>query len=167
LRTVVLISRVRRFALLTSIIGGLLVAGALPVAAAEPQTQLQSVLAVAHDQMGDPWKHYAKGPDQFDCVGFVFFAFNQNGIKDKIGGYRGVGAYFNWFRDRGMVFTDASQAKPGDLIVWGRNTHIGIYLGPDQAISALVNPYGVSVHPIRKSWIGMGVKGFLRVDIQR
>jgi len=25
----------------------------------------------------------------------------------------------------------------------------------------------VSVHPIRKSWIGMGVKGYLRVNIER
>ena len=163
----VLISRVRKFALLTSIIGGLVIAGAVPVAAAEPPTQLQSVLSVAHNQKGDPWKHYAKGPDKFDCVGFVWYAYNQNGLKEKIGGYRGVGAYFKWFKQRGLVFTDASKAKPGDLIVWGRNTHIGIYLGPDQAISALVNPYGVSVHPIRKSWIGMKVKGYLRVDIER
>ena len=162
-----LFSRVRRFALLTSIVAALLVAGAAPVAAADPPTQLQGVLSVAHNQKGDPWKHYAKGPDMFDCVGFVWFAFNQNGLKDMIGGYRGVGAYYNWFKERGLVFTDASQAKPGDMIIWGQNKHIGIYLGPDQAISALINPYGVSVHPIRKSWIGMGVKGYLRVDLER
>ena len=162
----VLFSRVRRFALLATIVGGLIVS-TTPVAAAEPPTQLESVLAVAHNQLGDPWKHFAKGPDKFDCVGFVWFAFNQNGLKESIGGYRGVGAYYNWFKERGLVTTDASKAQRGDLIIWGKNTHIGIYLGPDQAISALVNPYGVSVHPIRKSWIGMGVKGYLRVNIER
>lgn len=156
---------VARFALLASILIGLLVANAAPVAARE--TQLSKILGTAKAQLGDPWKHYAKGPNRFDCVGFVWFTYNQQGLKDLIGGYRGVGAYYSWFQERGLVTTDASKARPGDLIVWGRNKHLGIYLGPDQAISALVNPYGVSIHPIRKSWIGMGVKGYLRVDIER
>lgn len=156
---------VARFALLAGILAGLLVASAAPVAA--EQTELNQIVTTAKEQVGDPWKHYAKGPDKFDCVGFVFFAYNEHGLKLRIGGYRGVGAYYNWFRERGLVTTDASKARPGDLIVWGKNQHVGIYLGPDRAISALVNPYGVSVHPIRKSWIGVGVKGYLRVDIER
>lgn len=158
----------RRFVLLASIITGLIFTNVMPVAAGAQPTQLSGILSVAKNQLHDPWRHYAKGPDRFDCVGFVWFVYNQNGLKDLIGGYRGVGAYFNWFKERGLVTTDASKALPGDLIVWGANTHIGIYLGPDQAISALINPYGVSIHPIRRSWIGMAVKGYLRVaNLQR
>jgi hypothetical protein len=34
------------------------------------------------------------------------------------------------------------------------------------AVSALVNPYGVSVHPV-KGYIGMKVKAYLHVDLER
>ena len=154
---------VARFVLLASMLAGLLVSTAAPVAA--EGTQLDNVLATAKAQLGARWVHYAKGPTNFDCVGFVFYAFNENGLKDNIGGYRGVKAYYNWFRERGMA--NLSNPQPGDLIVWGRFKHIGIYLGPDTAISALINPYGVSIHPIRKSWIGMGVKAYLHVELER
>jgi cell wall-associated NlpC family hydrolase len=152
-----------RLVLLASIVAGLLVGAAAPVAADEsaPATQLEQVLATAKEHLGARWVHYAKGPNVFDCVGFVFYAYNENGLKDLIGGYRGVKAYFKWFQERGLA--SQSNPQPGDLIVWGKFKHIGIYMGPDQAISALINPYGVSIHPIRKSWIGMAVKAYLHV----
>ena len=155
-----------RFALLASVLVGALVVNAAPVAASSTGSQADRVLDVAMHQLGDPWKHYAKGPNRFDCVGFVWFAYNQNGLKDKIGGYRGVKSYFSWFKSRGLVTTDMSKARPGDLIVWGRYEHIGMYLGNGMAVSALINPYGVSKHKV-KGYIGMGVKGFLRVNIDR
>jgi cell wall-associated NlpC family hydrolase len=159
-------SAVARFVLLGSILASLLVMTAAPVAADETTgTQLDRVVATAKSKLGARWVHYAKGPDRFDCVGFVFWAFNENGLKDNIGGYRGVKGYFKWFQERGLAGT--SNPQPGDLIIWGKFTHIGIYLGPDLAISALINPYGVSVHPIRRDWIGMSVKAYLHTQIER
>lgn len=155
---------VARFVLLASILTGLLVVNAAPVAA--EGTELSRVVSVAKAQLKDPWKHYAKGPDRFDCVGFVWFAYNQNGLKDRIGGYRGVAGYLKWFRLRGLITTSAAKARPGDLIVWGRNQHIGMYLGDGMAISALINPYGVSIHKVT-GYIGMKVKAYLRVSIER
>lgn len=143
---------------------GLLITTAAPAAA--EGTELSRVVTVAKAQLRDPWKHFAKGPDKFDCVGFVWFAFNQNGLKDRIGGYRGVGGYFKWFKMRGLVTTDASKARPGDLIVWGRNTHIGIFLGDGMAISALINPYGVAIHRVT-GYIPIRVKAYLRVSLER
>lgn len=157
-------SALARLALLVSIVAGLIVTTAAPVAA--EGTQLTRIVGVAKAQLHDPWKHFAKGPDKFDCVGFVWFAYNQNGLKDKIGGYRGVGGYFKWFKDRGLLTTDMTKARPGDLIVWGRNEHIGMYLGDGMAISALINPYGVSIHKV-KGYIPMRVKAFLHTDIER
>jgi cell wall-associated NlpC family hydrolase len=157
-------SALARFALLASILVAALVLNTAPVAAAG--SQADRVLNVALNQLGDPWKHYAKGPDKFDCVGFVFFSYNQNGLKERIGGYRSVKGYFSWFKSRGLVTSDMSKARPGDLIVWGRYQHIGMYLGNGIAVSALVNPYGVSKHKVT-GYIGMGVKGFLRVNIDR
>ena len=153
-----------RFALFACILSGLLITTAAPVAA--EGTELSRVIAVGKAQLKDPWKHYAKGPDKFDCVGFVFFAYNHNGLKDRIGGYRGVGGYLNWFKNRGLTTRDATKARPGDLIVWGDNTHIGMFLGDGMAISALINPYGVSIHKVT-GYIGMRVKAYLRVNIER
>ena len=155
-----------RIALLVSVLIATLLLNAAPAAAVTSGSQADRVLDVAVHQLGDPWKHFAKGPNRFDCVGFVFFSYNQNGLKDKIGGYRGVKSYFSWFKSRGLVTNDMSKAQPGDLIVWGNYKHIGIYMGNGMAVSALINPYGVSKHKV-KGYIGMGVKGFLRVSIDR
>jgi cell wall-associated NlpC family hydrolase len=149
--------------LLGSLLASLIFATAAPVAAAEG-TELDRIVATATAQLGDKWVHFAKGPDRFDCVGFVFFAYDQNGLRERIGGYRGVKAYFNWFQSRGMA--NLTNPQPGDLIVWGRFQHIGIYLGGGMAISALVNPYGVKIHPVT-GYIGMKVKAYLHTQIER
>jgi cell wall-associated NlpC family hydrolase len=160
-------SALARVSLLASILVAALVLNTAPVAAATTSgSQADRVVSVALKQLGDPWRHYAKGPDRFDCVGFVFFSYNENGLKERIGGYRGVKSYFSWFKSRGLVTSDMSKAQRGDLIVWGHYKHIGIYLGDGVAVSALVNPYGVSKHKV-KGYIGMGVKGFLRVNVDR
>jgi cell wall-associated NlpC family hydrolase len=156
---------VARFALLASILVGLLVVNAAPVAASD-SSQADRVVNTALNQRGDRYRHYAKGPDRFDCVGLLIYAFGQNGLKEKIGGNRSPGGYYNWFRERGLVTRDMSKARPGDLIIWGANTHAGIYLGDGMAVSALINPYGVSKHKVY-GYIGMKVKGFLRVNIER
>jgi cell wall-associated NlpC family hydrolase len=156
---------VARFVLLASIVVGLLIVNAAPVAASD-STQADRIIATAMNQRGDPWVHYAKGPDKFDCVGLVLFAFRQQGLQDKIGGYRSPGGYYNWFRERGLVTRDMSKARPGDLIIWGDNEHAGIYLGGGMAVSALLNPYGVSKHKVY-GYVPLRVKGFLRVNISR
>jgi cell wall-associated NlpC family hydrolase len=156
---------VARFVLLASIVVGLLIVNAAPVAASD-STQADRIIATAMNQRGDPWVHYAKGPDKFDCVGLVLFAFKQQGLQDKIGGYRSPGGYYNWFRERGLVTRDMSKARPGDLIIWGDNEHAGIYLGGGMAVSALLNPYGVSKHKVY-GYVPLRVKGFLRVNISR
>lgn len=120
------------------------------------------VFQVAHSKIGDRWVHFAKGPDKFDCVGFVWYAFNQNDLQSHIGGYRGVKGYYDWFKARGLVAT--SNPQPGDLIIWGNFTHLGIYIGDGQAISALINPWGVKVHPV-SGWIPMRVKAYLHTQL--
>ena len=137
-----------------------------PVAAdTPPQTELDHIVAIAKDHLGDRWVFAANGPHTFDCSGFVAFVFREAGLLDRIGGKRRtVAAFYKWFNDQGLA--DKTVGKPGDLIVWGNNKHIGIYLGDGMAISALFNPYGVKVHPVN-TWIHMKVKAYLHVDLQR
>jgi len=158
---------VARISLSIALVLGVILSNVAPAAAStSPSSEFAKVFDIAQAKIGDPWVHYAKGPNKFDCVGFVWYAFHENGLQDKIGGYRGVKAYYNWFRDRGLVSTDPSTAKPGDLMIWGDFKHIGMYVGDGQAISALINPWGVKIHP-STGWIPMRVKAYLHTQLSQ
>lgn len=157
-------SALSRVALSLALIAGLILASIQGVAAAQPQTELEAVLATAKAQLGDPWKHYATGPDAFDCSGLVFYSFKMNGLKDRIGGYRSAAGYYKWFKARGQA--DMNAPRIGDLIVWGKFQHVGIFLGDGLAISTLTTKSGVSIHPV-KGYLGIKVRAYLHVDLER
>jgi cell wall-associated NlpC family hydrolase len=152
-----------RFALF-ALLGALILSVVAPVAAAAPTTEYEKVFATAKAQLGDKWEYRARGPSRFDCSGLMFYAFDQNGLKLKIGGYRSVGGYYRWFKEQGKV----SKTNPqlGDLVVWGDNQHIGMYIGDGMAISTLTTRHGVTIHPVR-GYLGVPFKAFLHVDITR
>jgi hypothetical protein len=113
-----------------------------PVAAS---TGADSVIALAKAQLGDPWVHGAIGPRAFDCSGLVYYVFRQTGNLSRIGGRRMSGyGYLSYFRNRGL--TSRTGGRPGDLVVWGGGSHIGIYLGNGKAISTLTS--GVRIHGV-------------------
>lgn len=141
-----------------------LIGAAAPVAAA-PLTEAQQVIKIALAQKGDRWAFAANGPNQFDCSGLVTFSFREAGLLDRIGGKRrSTAGFYKYFSNLGRA--DKIEGRPGDLIVWGRDQHLGIYLGGGMAVSTLVNPRGVSVHPIR-GYLGMKLKAFLHVQLER
>ncbi len=156
---------VTRLSLPITLLLGLILATASPVAAAADLTEFQQVRHTAMSKLDARWVHYARGPQTFDCVGFVWYAFKENELASKIGYYRGVRGYYKWFKTRGLAAGPSAAAKPGDLIIWGDFKHIGIYLGDGKAISALSNPYGVSVHPV-KGYIRMKVKAILHTRLE-
>ena len=144
----------------------LIVIAALLVGAGSPaeagSTEFQRVRSIAVAQIGDPWVWGKIGPDQFDCVGFVYYAFRQAGLSERIGGWRGVQSYRDWFAARGRV--SRSNPRRGDLVIWGNNQHIGIYLGDGKAISTLTSS-GVSIRGIHGLTIPFTT--FLHVRISR
>jgi cell wall-associated NlpC family hydrolase len=150
---------VARITLPIALVAGVLLSNVAPAAASTaPDTNFAKVFNLGKTKIGDPWVHYAKGPNKFDCVGYVWYIFHENGVSDKIGGYRGVKAYYNWFRSRGLVSRDNPQV--GDLVIWGDFQHVGMYVGGGQAISALVNPWGVKIHPV-KGWLNEPFRYYL------
>ena len=133
-----------------------LLGAASPAAAAETQTEAERLVAIAQSQVGDNYAFAAIGPDRFDCSGLVWFAFREAGLRDRIGDKRkSVDRLYRYFNSRGKA--DRENPQVGDLVVWGHNKHIGIYIGDGMAVSALVNPYGVRIHP---------VKGYLQRPLQ-
>jgi cell wall-associated NlpC family hydrolase len=133
-------------------------------AAATPKTEYELVYATAHAQLGDQWKYRATGPNMFDCSGLVWYAFHEHDLQDRIGGYRSVAGYYNWFRDRGRV--SKTNPRKGDLVVWGANQHVGLYIGNGYAISTLTTKRGVSIHPV-KGYLGIPFKAYLHTKLTR
>lgn len=115
-------------------------------AAAEPRTEAQQIISIAKAQTGDPWRYGAKGPRAFDCSGLVIYAFTKAGDAKAIGNgkLRSARALYHWFKARGLA--SRTDPKPGDLVVWGGGTHIGIYIGNGKAVSTLTS--GVRVHRV-------------------
>jgi len=144
---------------------GIILTTAAPVAANAGATEYQQVLQTAKSKIGANWVHYARGPNVFDCVGFVWYAFKQNDLQSHIGGYRGVKSYYNWFKERGLALGPNATPRLGDMLIWGKFKHVGIYIGDGKAISALVQPYGVKIHPM-KGYLNVNLKAILRTQLE-
>jgi cell wall-associated NlpC family hydrolase len=133
--------RAAAFAALLSV---LIIATGVPAPAAA-STPADSVIALAKTKLGAPWVHYAVGPRAFDCSGLVYYVFRRTGNLWRIGGRRmSAYGYYMYFKHRGRA--SRYGGRPGDLVVWGGGSHIGIYLGHGKAISTLTN--GVHIHGI-------------------
>jgi hypothetical protein len=117
-----------------------------PVAAAGPKTEAQQIIKIAKHQLGDPWRYAATGPAAFDCSGLVIYAFRAAGDKAAVanGRLRSARALYKWYKARGLA--SRTNPKPGDLVVWGGGSHIGIYIGNGKAISTLTS--GVRIHGV-------------------
>jgi peptidoglycan DL-endopeptidase CwlO len=147
----------------------LVAAIALPggvAASGEPRTELDRLMIVANSEIGSRYAWAATGPTRFDCSGLVYYAFREAGLLDRIGSKRRtVAGLHQWFRNNGTITRGIATAKPGDVLIWGRDKHTGIYVGNNYAISALVNPYGVKLHRVDK--ISLRLTAVLHVNLQR
>ena len=133
------------------------VALALTLIAVEAPTPAQAgsdsarVVSYSKSHLGKRFRLGTEGLRYFDCSGLVWRVYAQAGLLKKIGGSRmRAASYFKWFRQRGLI----SQGNPrvGDVIWWtkrGRIVHTGLYIGNGQAVSALINPYGVMKHSVK------------------
>jgi cell wall-associated NlpC family hydrolase len=102
------------------------------------------VVAFARSHLAAAYRPDASGPTSFDCSGLMWRVFHEAGLGTRVTSHSARAIYLA-YRGRGL----ASRANPqvGDLIVWGRGSHVGVYIGHGYAISALVN--GVRIHRVR------------------
>ena len=119
-----------------------------PVAAASlvPGSEAAQIIRIAKAQLGDRYRWGAMGPNAFDCSGLVLFSYKKAGDYRAVGygRYRSARSLYYHFKKLGRASRTGGQ--PGDIVVWGRGTHVGIYLGHGYAISALTR--GVRIHRI-------------------
>ncbi|HET9015151.1 MAG TPA: SH3 domain-containing protein [Thermomicrobiaceae bacterium] len=111
----------------------------------------QKLVAEAMQYVGYPYAWGGTTPAGFDCSGFVYYVVNQvtgGGFSRDITTQATSGSY-----------VDASNLQPGDLVFfqntyqWGLS-HVGIYIGNGQFISAENSSTGVAVANMWDSYWG-------------
>ncbi|MDR1765737.1 MAG: peptidoglycan-binding protein [Lachnospiraceae bacterium] len=90
---------------------------------------VDALLAVASSKLGAPYSWGGKGPNSFDCSGFVYWCLNQVGVQQSYitsYGWQNVGRY-----ERVSSYYDL---RAGDIIVV--RGHVGIIAGGGTIIDA-------------------------------
>ena len=103
-----------------------------------------ALLSVASSKLGSPYVWGAKGPNSFDCSGFVYWCLNQVGVGQSYmtsGGWASSG--------RGRRISSYSELEAGDILcVRG---HVGIVAGGGTIIDAS-SSNGCVVHRSLSGW---------------
>jgi hypothetical protein len=144
----------------------LVVPAVAPSPASAAKDPAEAVIAAASEYVGSGYRLGMTGPRKFDCSGLMYRIFSDAGELPRIGGMRlRARGYMRWFVARGLFTREESEARRGDLVVYNSGSHIGIYLGEGKVLSALREPWGVSVHKLHG--VRLPVSYFLQVDWSR
>ena len=105
---------------------------------------VSGLLSIASSKLGSPYVWGAKGPNSFDCSGFVYWCLNKAGVKQSYttsSGWRSIGKY--------TKITNFNSLQAGDIIVV--SGHVGIVAGGGTVIDAS-SSNGKVVHRSLSSW---------------
>ena len=108
-----------------------------------PPQPATSIVRIALNQRGDPYRSGATGPNAFDCSGLVRFAYRKAGVGSRLGGGHSARAMYWWGRLHHL--TSRRHPRIGDVVVYGRGSHVGIWIGNGRVISALNGRQGIRV----------------------
>ncbi len=90
---------------------------------------VERFIEVAKSKLGSPYRSAGKGPDTFDCSGFVYYCLNQAGVRQ---GYMTSAA---WHKNtKYQKINSLSSLERGDIIVF--KGHVAIALGDGTMIHA-------------------------------
>jgi cell wall-associated NlpC family hydrolase len=151
---------------LTSIVAVTVITVAAPVAAASSTTPSAStaagrVVQVAELQRGKRYAAGAAGPSAFDCSGLVLFSYHRAGAGSRLGGGHSGYAMYRW----AVAHHKFSRLNPqvGDVVVYGRGSHVAIYIGGGRVVSALNPRQGIRVTGLHA--LGQSVTGFIHTNL--
>ena len=103
-----------------------------------------ALISVASSKLGSPYVWGAKGPNSFDCSGFIYWCLNQVGVNQSYltsSGWRNVGRY--------TKITNFNDIQAGDIVVV--RGHVGIAAGGGTVIDAS-SSNGRVVHRSLSQW---------------
>lgn len=111
---------------------------ATPKATATPKydTRIDKLIKAAKSKIGCEYVLGDKGPNSFDCSGFVYYCLKQAGVSTHRMDAAGFSKVSKW-----KNITSFSDLKKGDLVFFcseksSRVSHVGIYIGGGEMIDA-------------------------------
>ena len=96
--------------------------------------RIETFIAIAKTKVGCPYVRGAKGPNSFDCSGFVYWCLNKAGVKQSY-----MTSYMWRTTTRYRRISSMSSIKRGDVIVYRMSAyegHVAIALGNGMMIDA-------------------------------
>ncbi len=95
---------------------------------------IETFISIARSKLGAPYIRGAKGPNSFDCSGFVYWCLNEAGVRQSY-----MTTYMWRTTSRYPRIQSMSDLRRGDLILFKMSAtsgHIGIVLGDNMMIDA-------------------------------
>jgi len=99
------------------------------------KTGVEKLIALAESKIGSTYVRGAKGPNTFDCSGFVYWCLKNSGVSIS------YMTSITWrTTSRFQRITSMSSLQRGDILVFSGSTsasgHVGIYIGGGKMIDA-------------------------------
>ena len=108
-------------------------------------TNASSFVEVAKSKLGSKYVRGGKGPNKFDCSGFVYWCLNKVGVKQ---GYMTSGGWAK--SSKYTKIKSIYDLKKGDVIVF--RGHVGIIAGGGNMIDASSSNGKVVRRPFTSNW---------------
>lgn len=112
-------------------------------------TPIDKLISLAKSKLGDSYVYAASGPDHFDCSGFVYYVFKENGVAIPRASLQ---------QSKAGKKLSRAVLKKGDILFFdtherGHVNHSGIYLGEGKFIhSSSGKAYGVTISELDKGF---------------
>ena len=135
----------------------------LPLASTPTRADGYEISGAALSLRGAPYRNGGSDPSGFDCSGFVWYVFDQNGVRLP----RTVSEQFQAGRE-----VDPRDLRAGDLVFFDTlhngvrqlATHVGIVIGGDEFVHAPSTTGEVRVERLASSYWGPRFVGARRVQ---
>lgn len=118
----------------------------------KPDTKADKVIKAAKSKLGCEYILGDRGPDTFDCSGFIYWCLRQAGVSCTRLNAAGFSNKTSWTK-----ITSISDLEKGDLIFFksdesSRVSHCGIYVGSGDMIDASSSYGKVVRRPLSSYW---------------
>ncbi|WP_018664792.1 LysM peptidoglycan-binding domain-containing protein [Heyndrickxia acidiproducens] len=117
------------------------------------------LVSIARSLAGTKYVWGGSTPSGFDCSGFIYYVYNQAGYHTSrltAAGYYNRAYYVSSPRPGDLVFFDHTYSSSSAI------THVGIYLGGGQFISAENEEDGVKIESLSNSYWKSHLDGYKR-----
>jgi len=115
-------------------------------------TQAEKAVAFAYAQIGKPYVYGAAGPNAYDCSGLMMASWDAAGVSIERTSYEQMSS---------LPSVPTSDMKPGDILGFAGNSHVGMYVGNGYLIDAPVPGAYVEKVPL-SGWYAQELDGVVQ-----